>query len=280
MKAIIGAITLAAALNGACGALGCLARRRLVSPDAPEYYANSIACNASINAHKVITTKELTTCSHGVVVEPNRCPSGQLGVIVDGGHKGSKIVNNYTQTYSLHVGAKPVLLKARHTEAQADKGCRPTASKATAVTTTTISTAAAGSAYLADAAPANAVLTTFGAKAAAWTNNTTSAQAEADAQPAITALQTLDTALTNAQWPSAATADVHTLIGDVGALIGDLQGLSTVNLLSGSSFVANLKRDLASLGTAVALVRHDLGLLPLRAESMAHYDPDLTNRNV
>jgi hypothetical protein len=129
-----------------------------------------------------------------------------------------------------------------------------------ASTTSTISTAAAGSAYVADVAPANAALTTFGAKANAWTNSTTDAQAEADAQPAITALQTVNTALTDAQWPASATADVHTLIGDVGALTGDLQGLSTINLLNDSSWLATLKRDLASLSTAVALVRHDLGL--------------------
>jgi len=129
-----------------------------------------------------------------------------------------------------------------------------------ASTTGTISTAAAGSAYLADVAPANAALTTFGARAEAWTDSTTNAQAEADAQPAIAALQTLDTALTNAQWPASSTTDVHTLIGDIGAPTGDLRGLSTISLLSDSSWLATLKRDLASLSTAVALVRHDLGL--------------------
>jgi hypothetical protein len=76
-----------------------------------------------------------------------------------------------------------------------------------ASTTGTISAAAAGSAYLTDVAPANAALTTFGTKVSAWTDSTTNAQAEADAQPAITALRTLDTALTNAQWPASATAE-------------------------------------------------------------------------
>ena len=52
---------------------------------------------------------------------------------------------------------------------------------------TTISTAAAGSAYPTDVAPANAALATFSAKAGAWTSSTSNTQAEADAQPAITA---------------------------------------------------------------------------------------------
>lgn len=66
---------------------------------------------------------------------------------------------------------------------------------------TTISTAAAGSAYPTDVAPANAALATFSAKAGAWTSSTSNTQAEADAQPAITALQNLNTALTNGQRP-------------------------------------------------------------------------------
>jgi|GEM_PF-3547447 hypothetical protein len=127
-------------------------------------------------------------------------------------------------------------------------------------TPTTISTAAAGSAYLTDVAPANAALATFSAKAGAWTSSTSNTQDEADAQPATTVLRNLNTALTNGQWLAAATADVHTLIGDTGALEGALQGLSSVNLLDSSAWTATFQRNVASVGTAVALVRHDLGL--------------------
>jgi hypothetical protein len=124
MKAVLGTITLAAALIVPAVLLAAPPAGASPHLTTAQYDANSIACNASINAHKAITAKEFTTCTHSVVVEPNPCPSGQKGVIVDGGPKGSKIVNNYTLTYSLHVGAKPFLLKGSYTEAQADKGCR------------------------------------------------------------------------------------------------------------------------------------------------------------
>ena len=127
-------------------------------------------------------------------------------------------------------------------------------------TSTTISTATAGAAYLAAAAPANAALTTFTNTANGWTSSTTNAEAEADARPAVTALQNLDTTLANDQWPAAAVADVHTLIGDTGAVTGDLRGLSSVSLLDSSGWTATLQRDLAATKSAVALVRHDLGL--------------------
>jgi hypothetical protein len=129
-------------------------------------------------------------------------------------------------------------------------------------TTTTISVAQAGAAYLAIAAPADAALATFDTQAGEWTDSTTNSEAEADAQPAIAALHTLVSALTNGQWPAVATADIHTMIGDVAALIGDLQGLSSVNLTNASGFTATVQRDAATLGSAVDLVRHDLGLPP------------------
>jgi len=127
-------------------------------------------------------------------------------------------------------------------------------------TSTTVSIAAAGAAYLAAVAPANAAISAFSAAAGRWTSSTTNAQAEADAQPAISALQALGTTLTNDQWPASATNDVHTLVGDDAAVVGDLQGLASVNLLDTSSFIATLKRDLSSTASAVALVRHDLDL--------------------
>jgi hypothetical protein len=48
----------------------------------------------------------------------------------------------------------------------------------------------------------------------------------------------------------------------IGALTGDLQGLSTVNFLNATSWTSTFQRDISSLGTAVGLVRHDLGLPP------------------
>ncbi len=105
-----------------------------------------------------------------------------------------------------------------------DKHARPVewsanATKAPAATTsTTISLSAAGTAYLAAVAPANSALTVFNAAADGWTSSTTNAQAANDAKPLISSLQSLDTVLTNDQWPTVATTDVHTLIGDLGEL--------------------------------------------------------------
>jgi hypothetical protein len=220
-----------------------------------QYYANTASCTKAIKSGKVVTIKTFNTCWNGVVRSPAPCWNFQAGKAT--GQKGQLVVVA-RKTYLLHVGSKPVLLPKGYTAEDENKGC----STPKASTTTTISTSAAGSAYLTAVAPANTAISTFTAKADAWTNNTTDAVAEADAQPLIAAFQKFDTTLTNAQWPAGATADVHTLIGDVGALVGDLQGLSTFNALNASSWEATLERDLASMSTAVALVRHDLGLPP------------------
>jgi hypothetical protein len=105
-------------------------------------------------------------------------------------------------------------------------------------------------------------LSAFSTAVKSWSNSTTNAQAESDAEPAIAALESLTTTLTNDKWPTDATADVHALIGDIGAITGDLQGLSTVNLLNASTWEQTFLRDLASGKSAVALVRSDLGLPP------------------
>jgi hypothetical protein len=92
-----------------------------------------------------------------------------------------------------------------------------------------------------------------------WTRRTTNAQSEAEAISAINAMQAVETALTNGQWPANAVADVHMLTGDVAALSGDLQELSMVNLLNDSSWTATLRRDASTLRSAVGLVGAGLG---------------------
>jgi hypothetical protein len=118
----------------------------------------------------------------------------------------------------------------------------------------------AGAQYLAAVAPVNSAISSFSSAENNWTSSTTGAQAESDAQPLIASLKTLDTTLTDAQWPAAATSDVHTLIGNLGSVIGDLRSLTNVNVLDISSFSTTYERDLQTLATSVALVRHDLGL--------------------
>jgi hypothetical protein len=131
-----------------------------------------------------------------------------------------------------------------------------------ASTTTTISVSAAATQYLAAVAPVNASLDSFSKEADEWSNTTTDAQAATEAKPTIEALQNLSAKLTSDEWPSNTVSDVHTLVGDIGALTGDLQGLSTFDMLDASSWEATFVRDVTSLKTAVGLVRHDLNLPP------------------
>jgi hypothetical protein len=120
----------------------------------------------------------------------------------------------------------------------------------------------AAAAYLRAVAPVNSVQGTFGTEIKGWDSSTSDSQAESEAQPLISAIQTLEKTLTNARWPANTVADIHTLIGDSAALAGDLQGLASVSVLNESAFVTTFQRDEASLGSAVGLVRHDLGLPP------------------
>jgi hypothetical protein len=142
------------------------------------------------------------------------------------------------------------------------KSSATTSTTTAPTTTTTISESSAASTYLTAVALVNAALSTFATEADAWTSSTTDAQAAADAKPAIAALQTFTTTLTNDEWPADTVSDIHTEIEDTGALTGDLQGLSTINMLDASTWSSTFERDEYSLSTAVGLVRHDLGLPP------------------
>jgi len=125
-----------------------------------------------------------------------------------------------------------------------------------------ITISAAGKQYLAIVTPVNATLNAFVTRAKSWSSSTTNSEALSDAQPAITALQSAESELLADQWPSGDTADVKTLVSDIGPLSGDLQGLGTINLLNASSWASTFQRDASTLSSAVAIVRHDLGLPP------------------
>jgi hypothetical protein len=154
-------------------------------------------------------------------------------------------------------------------------GCSstPSSTASTAVKTTipatttsgTMSVAQAGANYLGAIGPTNAAAVKFVTAVHGWTSNTSNAQAEADAQPYISASKALDTVLTNDQWPANATADIHTLIGGDAAIEGDLASLSSFDLLNSSSWRATFNRDVATVSSAVGLVRHDLGLPPAQS---------------
>lgn len=143
---------------------------------------------------------------------------------------------------------------------------QPTSAPAVAVTATptaspTISPKrAAAAAYLAVAAKVNKALRALSKAAEAWPSNETGAQAENSTQPAIAALKAATVKLTDYPWPPDTVADVHALISAVGSLTGDLESLSSVSLLSASSWASQLTRDDQIVAADVGLVRHDLGL--------------------
>jgi hypothetical protein len=119
---------------------------------------------------------------------------------------------------------------------------------------------AGGKQYLALIAAPNAAIATFVAKAGKWGNSTTNTQAEAAAKPVINALRTFNRSMVNDRWPAGARTDIKGVVTADAPVIGDLQSLATVNLLSASSWTATFERDASGLGAAVAFVRHDLGL--------------------
>ena len=126
----------------------------------------------------------------------------------------------------------------------------------------TLSLAAAGTAYLADVAPANTVVAALATQADAWTSSTTDAEAEADAQPTISALNALETQLEGTNWPTVAKVDVETLTTDVGQLNASLETLSTLNFLDEGTWMQGFTSAANAVNVAAGEVRHDLGLPP------------------
>lgn len=128
----------------------------------------------------------------------------------------------------------------------------------------TITVKAAGRQYLALVNPVNTTIATFVSQANGWSDSTTDAQAEADAQPVIKDLQNLQTGLLRDRWPSVARNDIKALVQSIAPLVGDLEGLASLNLLSASSWETTFERDASSTGTAANIVRSDLGLPPAK----------------
>jgi predicted aconitase len=118
----------------------------------------------------------------------------------------------------------------------------------------------AGRAFLADVAPVNSAINAFAADASIWSSSTTDAQAESDAAPVMSALQTLQTKLETTKWPGAAKQDVHALILAVSPLQAALQNLATLNFLDVGSWEQSFTTAADGIKTADALVRVDFRL--------------------
>jgi hypothetical protein len=122
--------------------------------------------------------------------------------------------------------------------------------------------------YLAIATPARNVLVHVQAKTSRWNNQTTGMQAAKDVAPAVVALEQFDNKLLRIQWPSSTAADVKQLVRAYGACIGDLTGLTGVDMhdmLSVGNWGNQFARDTGNVEAAVSIVRADLGLPPARS---------------
>ena len=108
--------------------------------------------------------------------------------------------------------------------------------------------------------PFAASMTTFGNLANAWDSSTTTAQAVADAAPAITALHTFHDQLITATWPANSQNDTQNLADDIQILAGDLETLPNVTVSNESAFVTKFKSDAANVTSDEGIVRQDLGL--------------------
>jgi hypothetical protein len=138
--------------------------------------------------------------------------------------------------------------------------CASASAGATSSHAKAISKKAAGKQYLRLFGPTGSAASTFGAEAGAWTSSTTDAQAEADAKPLITALETLNRAVLKDRWPAGARSDAKTVVRSDKPLIRDLQSLSNLDRSSISSYVATFDSHANAFGMAATNLQQDLGL--------------------
>lgn len=154
-----------------------------------------------------------------------------------------------TATLALAIGATAILV-----------GAMPAAAK-THHHRMTAKTARAD--YLKAVAPDNAAITTFDAQANAWSASTTDAQAEADAQPLITADKKFELRLEDTNWPASKDRTAaDQLAADCGQLDASLESLSTVNLLNDEEWLQAFTSAANTTGVGANVLRHDLGLPP------------------
>jgi hypothetical protein len=117
--------------------------------------------------------------------------------------------------------------------------------------------------YLTLVDPANSALDQFASQAQTWTNSTTGAQAEKDAEPSIAALSQVSSGLKRDRWPRKAQRGVKALTKAIVPVDDDLKSLATVNSFEGSTWISTFTKDASALKSAVKTVRRNLGL-PLK----------------
>ncbi|MFZ0171464.1 MAG: hypothetical protein WAL04_07255 [Acidimicrobiales bacterium] len=135
-----------------------------------------------------------------------------------------------------------------------------TSSTTSTPTSTTSPAKSAAAVYVAAATKVDAALNTFDSSVDNWPSSETGARAQPSAQRAIDALKAFMASLENYEWPLGASSDILTLISAAGTLVGDLEGLAYVKLISSSSWASEFSNDVQSVSLDSNIVRHDLGL--------------------
>src|SRR5262245_59661122 len=108
--------------------------------------------------------------------------------------------------------------------------------------------------YLRIVKPANAELDRWFVRVERWNDKTTNAQAVKDSQPLIDAIDEADSKLLRVPWPAATRADVKDLVRADAALVADLNGLGSVNLLSSDQWISQFQHDATQGGAAANIV--------------------------
>lgn len=115
--------------------------------------------------------------------------------------------------------------------------------------------------YLADVKPLNLEVNRFDTAIQAWVKaDGTAAQSVKFTRPFIAATRAFDHKLLEQRWPPNTVADVHAVVTDDSAVVGDLAALQSQNILSIGQWAATFGRDTNKLGAASGIVRSDLGL--------------------
>lgn len=135
--------------------------------------------------------------------------------------------------------------------------CGGSSTPAAAPASSSSPTADVGALYLAAVAPANAAGDVFRAKI---NDQSTQAEVVAAAAPLADAYVAMDERLARIPFTGQAATDVRALVTADGQLIGDLRAIGQQTAFSLAAFQAQFGRDVAAVGSAVTLIRADLGL--------------------
>lgn len=93
-----------------------------------------------------------------------------------------------------------------------------------------------------------------------WTPSTTSVEVESEAQPVISALDSMEGNLSFDDWPKVDETNVKRVVETSATVIGDLEALASENDSSQDLMNASFAKDDCSFNEALTVVRRELRL--------------------